>query len=110
MEFIKHFTKIGSGHRVLNGSMTIKDGKMYIRLPNNVQVVEKGYIEGGIGIVVKPCKPISSLYRQVMSKIDPDYVPVELCASHYTFRILGDKISDTEYVFMYDKAECLTHK
>ena len=36
MEFIKLFSKTGGTK--LDGSMTIKDGVMYIRLPNDVQV------------------------------------------------------------------------
>ena len=107
MQFIKHFS---NGRVKAEGSAIIKNGCITFRLPNNVEVVENGYIDGGIGFVVKPCEPRASAYTIVNTKIDPDYVPTELCASHYKFRITGKKISDTEYVFMYDKAVCLTHK
>lgn len=109
MEFIKHFSH-GKSRTNRNGSATIKDGYFFFRLPNDVEVVDKGYIEGGVGFVVKPCKPTGSLYRQIQTRVDTEQVPTELCASHYKFRIIGDKISDTEYVFLYKNAVCLTHK
>lgn len=108
MKFIKQFSSKGRVNG--NGSVTIKDGHFFFRLPSNVEVVEKGYIEGGIGFVVQPCKETSSLYRQVQTRIDPDCVPTELRASHYKFRIIGKRISDTEFVFLYKDAVCLTHK
>ena len=109
MNFIKQFGSRG-GRVSTFGSAIIKDGFLKIRIPNTYDIVEKGFIEGGIGLTVKPCSPRKSPYTTVHVNIGKDYLPPELCGQNYKFGIPAEKISDTEIVFMFKRAKMLTHK
>lgn len=109
MTFIKHFNTRG-GKIARFGSAILKDGFLRIRIPYTLEVVEKGFIEGGFGLVVRPCESKKSKYTLVQTKLDKSYLPAELCAQNYRFGIPAEQISDTEIVFMYNKAKMLTKK
>lgn len=109
MTFIKHFNTRG-GRIGSFGSAILKDGFLKIRIPSNLEVVEKGFIEDGFGLVVRPCESKKSKYTLVQTKIDKSFLPSELCAQNYKFGIPAEQISDTEIVFMYNKAKMLTKK
>ena len=109
MTFIKHFNSRG-GKIASFGSATLEDGFLRIRIPGTLEIVEKGFIEDGFGLVVRPCESKKSKYTLVQTKIDKSFLPAELCAQNYKFGIPAEQISDTEIVFMYKKAKMLTKK
>ena len=109
MRFIKHFDSSRTFKSSI-GSAIIENGFVRIRLPNNVAIAEKGFIEGGIGIVTEPKKPGKAPYTLLQQKLDTDYLPTELKADSYRFFIPAEQISENEYVFMYKKAKMLNKK
>ena len=106
MEFIKTFDSSRT-FKSSFGSAIIKDGFVRIRLPNNVKIVEKGFIEGGIGIVTEPKKPGKTPYTLLQQEVDKSYLPTELTGKSYKFFIPAEKLSENEFVFMYKKAKML---
>lgn len=106
MVFIKTFGSTRT-YKASIGSAIIKDGFIRIRLPNNVSIVEKGFIEGGIGIVTEPKNPGKSPYTILQEELDINYLPVELTGKAYKFFIPAEKIGENEFVFMYKKAKML---
>ena len=109
MKFIKHFnTKGGSVGSF--GSAIFGDGYLRIRIPNTFDIVEKGFIDGGFGLVVKPCEGRKSPYTTIHTRIDTEYLPQELRGEKYIFGIPAEQISDTEIVFMYKRAKMLNKK
>ena len=109
MNFIKHFNSRGGRVGSL-GSALFGDGKLRIRIPNTYNVVEKGFIDGGFGLVVEPCGNRKSKYTTVNVNIDPLDLPPELRGKTYKFGIPAEKISDTEFVFLFKKARMLNKK
>lgn len=111
MEFIKHFNQRG-GHSSgdFKGAAVFSDGFLTIRLPNTKAVVEKGYIDGGFGVVTKDVKPKKSPYIVINTEIDKEYLPVELRGETYKFRIEAEYLSENEIVFPYSRARMMNKK
>ena len=112
MKFIKTLEKRRGERYEGNGSIIIANNRLAIRISDNkVDVKDVGIIEGGIGIVVeKSNKKRNSPCIFSSRHFESTDIPVELQGEKYRFRIPGEKISDTEYVFMFKKAKMLNKK
>lgn len=111
MDFIKHFDYRGGRHGdPMVGSAIFIDGKLTIRLPRNKEVVEKGFIEGGFGVVTKDAPARKSPYTLIVTKIDVNDLPPNLRGQTYKYRICAQQISENEFVFPFANAEMLNKK
>lgn len=105
MDFIKTFGK-QSHARMDFGRAILEEGKLEIKIKSKTHNIrEVGLIDGGIGCVMEKRDkerdtPVSLTTRNLS---DGD-IPANLMSTGYKFRIPAEKISDTEYVFMFDKA------
>ena len=110
MEFIKTFTHKTGGRAKEQGSLIICNGELRIKINEpNSSVAEYGVIKNGIGVVIKKVKRATPFLRTIM-KYNSDDIPVNLQGEKYRFKIPAEKISDTEYVFNFDKAIMLNKK
>lgn len=112
MEFIKTIGPRRRGKRAGFGTLRISDGFISLKLnAPEMQIDKIGVIKGGIGVVLKqsiiPKKTPSVASRY---KYDEDTIPVELQGEKYRFSIPAEKLSDTEYVFMFKNAKMLNKK
>lgn len=111
MTFVKHFNHSGNTHGSKNnGSAVFIDGKLTIRLPNTKQIVERGFIENGFGVVTKDAPARKSPYTMICVHIDKEDLPPELRGQNYKYRIYAEQISDNEFVFPFSKAEIMNKK
>lgn len=111
MNFINHFNEKGNSRgEPFKGTAIFCDGFLTIRLPNTLAVVEKGYVEGGFGVVVKPQTPRKSPYTLICTEIDLNYLPNNLRGRTYKFRIEAEYVSENEIIFRYDRAKMMNHK
>lgn len=113
MVFIKQFNQKGGirGRRTSVGTLIIEGDYINMRIDNQYRVRERGLIEGGIGCVIeKKTTKSKSPYTLVRVRIDPSYLPEELRGEGYRFWIEGEKLSDTEVVFMFKNARMLNKK
>lgn len=112
MNFVKTLEKRRGGRYGGDGSVIIAENHIDIRIPDNkVDIKEIGIIKDGIGVVVKPSKLKRKAPNIFTRRVfDSGDIPVELQGEKYRFRIPGEKISDTEYVFMFKKAKMLNKK
>lgn len=88
------------------GCAYLEEGKLEIKIKSKTHDIGAvGIIDGGIGCVMskrdKERQTDLTTTTRVLSDGD---VPSNLMSAGYKFRILAEKISDTEYVFMFDKA------
>lgn len=111
MEFIKTFGdrrgRVGG-----IGSACISNGliKIRINVPNSV-CEQVGAIKDGIGVVIRESdKKRKTKYAASCVKYDKEFIPINLQAECYSFSIPAEKISDTEYVFLFKKAKMLNKK
>ena len=105
MEFMKEFSLRNA--KSTFGSAVIKDGKVTIRLYNkNYDFDKVGIIKDGIGctLIKRSVKRQSSLI-QVIHTYDKDDIPVQFQSENYRFRIPARKLSETEFVFMFEDAK-----
>ena len=110
MDFIKLFEVKKRGYKNNVGSAIIMNGTLRIRLPNTVSVVDRGYIEGGIGCVTEPCVPRKSPYNIYKVDLDTNLIPPELRGREYKFYIPAKQISENEFVFLYKDAKMMNKK
>lgn len=112
MEFINHFNSRGgrTSDGSFSGTAIFSDGILIIRLPNTKRVVEKGYIEGGFGVVTESYPPRKSPYTIVKVELDMSYLPNEFHGKNYKFRINAEQTADNEYVFLYKRAKMMNKK
>jgi len=112
MNFIKTLEKRTSGRYNGDGSIVIANGVIAIRIPTNkFSFKEIGIIKDGIGVELeKSTKKRTSPGIFTTRHFEEADLPVELQGDKYRFRIPGEKISDTEYVFMFKKAKMLNTK
>ena len=111
MEFINHFNERGGAKGVpFEGTAVFGDGKLVIRLPNSKKTVERGYIEGGFGVVTEDCSPRKSPYTMITVALDAKYLPPNLQAKNYKFKIKARLNSENEFIFLYSDAKMMTHK
>ena len=110
MEFIKTFGERGRKGGI--GSACISDGFVRIRINvPNTKCETIGAIKDGIGVIIKSCeKERKTKYATACVKYDKEFIPVNLQGDCYRFSIPAEKISDTEYVFMFKKAKMLNKK
>ena len=112
MQFIKTFKLTWGGSKAQLGSLIICNGKLRLRIGQPKAILKEfGFIEGGMGAVIS----LEHEERKTpfISKIvtyDPKDIPVNLQGQKYRFKIPAEKISDTEYVFMFNKAYMLNKK
>ena len=70
-----------------------------------------GVLKDGIGVVIKKSKKkLKTPYLKTTFKYNEEDIPVNLQAEKYRFKIPVEKLSDTEYVFKFDKAIMLNKK
>lgn len=111
MEFIKTLNKDFSGRKGGDGTLIIADGYLRVRLNDrNIAMSEMGIIKDGVGVVVKKTKTPRNSPLFVVRKYSEDDIPVNLQGEKYRFVIPAKKISDTEYVFMFNNAKMLNKK
>lgn len=112
MQFIKTFKVSRGGSKAQLGSLIIRNGELRLRIGQpKANLKEFGFIEGGIGAIISlgQEKRKTSYIAKIVT-YDPKDIPVELQGQKYCFKIPAEKISDTEYVFMFDKAYMLNKK
>lgn len=112
MEFIKPIKCGHIGRKAGIGSLIIANGTLRLRLKEpNANLKDIGLIKDGIGVVIeKGIKGRKTKYVSNIIKFEKEDIPVELQGTKYKFRILPEKISDTEFVFKFDKAVMLNKK
>jgi len=112
MNFVKTLKPRRGGRYSGDGSVIIADGVIAIRIPTNkFSFKEIGIIKDGIGVELeKSSKKRTAPNLFTRRCFESDDIPVELQGEKYRFRIPGEKISDTEYVFMFKKAKMLNKK
>lgn len=102
------FIKVLSSGKITTdfGYLKIADGNIDILIKAENKVIDEvGIVDGGIGVVLKDTeKKNKTPYVQSSRKFEEDDIPVNLQATGYKFRINAEKISDTEFVFKFDKA------
>ena len=111
MEFTKNFG-VRKGREPGFGSLYITNGLLKVRINvQNAHIVEMGAIKNGIGCVVKTGdKARKTPYVSACFKYEEDWIPIELQGEGYKFAIPAEKISDTEYAFMFNKAKMKNKK
>ena len=111
MQFIKTFKLSRGGCKAQLGSLIICNGKLHLRIRQPKAILEEfGFIEGGTGAVISlGHEDKKTPYILKIVPYDPKDIPIELQGQKYRFKIPAEKISDTEYVFMFDKA-CMLNK
>jgi len=111
MEFTKKINRCG-GRKGGYGALIIANGFIKIRITtSNAVLKEAGLIKGGIGVVIKKgIEGRKTKYVANKMKYDKEDIPVELQGTKYRFRIPAEKLSDTEFVFKFDKAVMLNKK
>ena len=112
MEFIKSIARNRTGRIASAGSLIIANGTLRLRITEpNAILKDIGLIKDGIGVVIeKGIKGRKTKYVSNIIKFEKEDIPVELQGTKYRFRILAEKISDTEFVFKFDKAVMLNKK
>ena len=111
MEFIKNFN-IRRGREPGCGSIYITNGclKVRINVPN-AHVTDMGLIDGGIGCVITTGdKNRKTPYVAASMKYQKDWLPPELQGAGYKFTIPAQKLSDTEYAFLFCNAKMTNKK
>ena len=110
MEFIKTFNHSSGGRTKENGSLIICDGELRIKVnePNSA-IEEYGVIKDGIGVVIKK-EDRKTPYLKTVIKYNEDDIPINLQGESYKFKIPAEKLSDTEFVFRFEKAVMLNKK
>ena len=102
------FIKVLSSNKITTdfGYLKIADGNINILIKTENKVIDEvGVVDGGIGVVLKNTeKKNKTPYVQTSRKFEEDDIPVNLQATSYKFRINAEKVSDTEFVFKFDKA------
>lgn len=106
MDFIKKLEKKKKSRISELGYAYLEDSKLTVKVFSKAySIKDVGIIDGGIGCVMskrdKECAKEQALTTRNLSDGD---VPANLMSANYKFRIPAEKISDTEYVFMFDKA------
>ena len=110
MEFIKTFERKIGGRVKENGSLIICDGELRIKINEpNCAIDEYGVVDGGIGVVIKK-QNHKTLYLKHIVEYNAEDIPINLQGEKYRFKIPAEKLSDTEYVFMFNKAVMLNKK
>ena len=110
MEFIRTFNHKIGGRIKENGSLIICDGELRIKVnESNSTIEEYGIIKDGIGVVIKKAKR-KTPYIKTILKYNEDDIPINLQGESYKFKIPAEKLSDTEFVFKFDKAIMLNKK
>ena len=110
MDFIKRFTQKGGCYYTRIGSAIFSNGNLRISLPNTKRVLDKGYIDGGFGVVTQTIEPKKSPRTLIVTKIDMNMLPPELTGKDYKFLIPAEQISENEFVFLYKNAKMLNRK
>lgn len=112
MQFIKTFSRKHSGRVKGIGSLTLCDGKMRFRINvQNAMLKEIGLVEGGIGVEIQESlEERKTPYVANILNYPKDCIPTELQASKYVFRIPAKQLSDTEFVFLFEKAVMVNKK
>lgn len=105
MNFIKSLDK-QKKKRMDFGRAFLEEGKLEIKIKSKTHDIgEVGIIDGGIGCVMSKRDKERQINLAVTTRVLSDGdVPANLMSAGYRFRIPAEKISDTEYVFMFDKA------
>ena len=109
MNFIKTLEKNRGGKPSSNGYLILSNGQVEIRIKTNTHDISQvGIIEGGIGCVLsKRNEPRQTGITNTTRQLNDGDIPENLMSGGYRFRIPAEKLSDTEYVFMFDKAHML---
>ena len=112
MNFVKTLEIRRSGRYSGEGSVVIADGVIAVRIPTNKFSFKNiGIIKDGIGVELeKSSKKRTAPNIFTTRHFESDDIPIELQGEKHRFRIPGEKISDTEYVFMFKKAKMLNTK
>ena len=112
MDFIKTFKKRKVGRKPGIGSIRIADGFINIKLNvKDATIKEVGTIKDGIGVVLQESKNKKKLpYAATRIKYDSDSIPENFQGTKYRFRIPAERISDTEYKFLYCNAKMTNKK
>ena len=113
MEFIKDF-KVRKGREIGAGSLYIVNGFLKLRInAPNAHLEKMGAIKDGIGCVIKSSnkdKNKKTPYISARYKYESDWIPENFQYEGYRFTIPAEKISDTEYVFMFNNAKMKNKK
>lgn len=112
MTFVKHFNGRGGNRKTSSeGSAIFCDGKITIRLPSTKKVVESGITENGFGVVTKEDnKAKKAPYTLIVTKYAKEDLPPELRGQSYKYRIYGERVSEDEFLFPFNKATMLNKK
>ena len=107
MDFIKvlQIKKLGRAGSA-ESYLTISGKELNVFVKNgNCIIKQVGLVEGGVGIVLEEVKTNKKYnLTQARRTIEEGDIPANLQASGYKFRINGDKVSDTEFVFLFKNA------
>lgn len=105
MEFIKTLNKKKKSKHSL-GFAKISNGTIHVLIRCEKKTIcNVGLIPDGIGVELKDSETTAKTpYVQAHRLYDESDIPANLQSEGYKFKIPAEKISDTEYVFMFDKA------
>lgn len=109
MDFIKTLAKNKPGRVPSDGCVILSNGQLNVKIKTRTHDVSQvGIIDGGIGcILTERKKERQTEIANATRPVSDGDIPANLMSERYRFRIPGKKLSDTEYVFMFDKAHML---
>lgn len=110
MEFVKTLEMKGSGKKKMLGTCLIRDGQLHFKVnETSMRVKEIGIVEGGIGMELERSEK-QIQFIQCTRRFEEGDIPVNLQATGYSFSILAEKLSETEYVFRFENASMVKRK
>lgn len=109
MEFVQIFTRKNIRKKE-GGSLTIFNDSFTIRVGEKIKIKTVGLTKEGIGIITKPCPEKKVKVAVVKLTNLKKILPEEFTGNDYKFRIDGEKINESEYLFKFSNAKMINKK
>jgi len=109
MEFISEIHSLRA--RIGLYSVKLTNDKLIIRIPSEFSISKLGFIKDGIGVILKPSeKKKASKYTlnsYILTEERKEYIPTNLKATGYVFKIIGKPLTDLEIAFYFRDARTI---
>lgn len=111
MEFVRSFN-VRKGRESEVGSLRIVNGYLRIRINvPNAHIVKFGATKKGLGCVIQTGdKDRKTPYVSCHYKYEEDWIPANFQGKGYIFSIPANKVSETEYEFLFCNAKMKNKK